>query len=864
MPHAKNYLQTAILFATFATAFLNPTNICATPKKLVKEGDFTIAGLFPLHLYNAASDSYSYNLQAAVWAEAMIFAINEINDKKMLLGNKTFGYKIYDTCNMISTAQLCVLELFLGGDTKNERAETTQSKNPGHENSGNCSCRTFETSVVSVIGGASSKISSAVSTLLSVDRVPQISYSSTSTVLSVKKYHPSFLRTIPPDNFQAKFIVDVLKHYGWKYINLLASDDSYGRVGVDYFLPELANNGMCVALLTTFNSGANSRDIENIVQRLSGSEAANVTVLWCGRTSARAVIRAAAYVNLYGQTWIATEGWAGDEEILYHGANVVEGLFGVIPLMKFYQTFENYIVGKSIQDLKSYQLFYNAGNCNDSRNESSSLCLRSSPFQNSSGTLRIKIPNVIDAVYAVANGLARVLSENQTSYSHEKTPLHSMLLEAIKKLKFKGSTGINVHFNQNGDPNTAAYSLVNTRQTREGKLEFQIVGQWDSESRKITFSNKTKVSFARSSLSAPPSRCADECGPGYYALTETNKKCCWKCLKCPKDTYKDTNGNQKCKTCPKLSISNENKTTCLELEEKYLRFNSLHGIVIIALSAIGTLFSLGGMLVFMLFKDTPLVRSSNRELSLLQLAISTLSFLYPLLFLMKPNLLICYSKPLIFGVLFTVSNSIIFTKADRLLRIFKINYRVKRRSVTLMLSNKFQLMIVSSMAGLAVLISTMSFVFEPPALSHAINEESRSILIQCVNVTLPTNLLVGYTGMISLTSIFYTFKARNLPRQFREGRYIGLGMFVISLTWLFYLPVSSTTSLKELIEFPFCIAVFIANATILLVAYGPKTWRILVHPEENNVETFRSRLMTFTIQTSMVVKAVEKPVALKD
>lgn len=811
------------------------SRVCKSPRKMWKDGNYTIVALFPIHLYNSATSRYELNLQAAVWAEAFMFAVEEINSNGTLLGNRTIGYQIYDTCNTASIAQESVLQVILGAGVPNSisQGNATQLSSKMHR----CKCRANGNSmVVSVIGGASSKISSTVSNLLGVDWMPQISYSSTSIDLSNKRNHPSFLRTIPPDNFQAEFIVDLLQHYGWRYINVLASDDSYGRVGVDYLLPLLGTKGKCVAVLKVFSTRMSANDFDNTVRELRGEKAANVTVLWSGKTAARLVINAAMRVNVHGQTWIATEGWGGDETILTKDPRVAKGIFGALPLMKFYQPFEKHIVGNSITDLRAYKRFYNGTDCKDN-----SSCHKSSPkqhtFKNSSSILRIKVPNVIDAVYAVGHGLSKISSQE---ISYEK------LLKMLRSLKFKGSAGMDVHFNANGDPNTAAYSLANTRLNEDGTLAFQIVGQWDSESREIRFTSNAAVHFAGEGNEVPISRCADECAPGYYALTETNKKCCWTCVSCPENTFKEKQGNEKCTPCDEATISNQNKTGCVRLSEVYMSVDSVQGIITATLSVIGASMSLIGAVVFLLFRDTPLVRSSNRELSILQLVISTLTFLFPLLYTIRPNLVICYSRPLVFGVLFSISNSIVFTKADRLLRIFKVKYRPKRKSVTLMLSNKFQLTIVVTMAGLSVVLCLMSLTYNQPKLLKIIDKQRYLLQLHCINTVFATNILVAYMGAISVTCIVYTIKAKDLPRQFREGRYIGLGMFVASLVWLFYLPISFSGELKGLTEFSFCLAVCISNATMLFVIYWSKTWRILLHPEENNKEAFRSQMAMVT------------------
>ncbi|KAK6620065.1 hypothetical protein RUM44_006465 [Polyplax serrata] len=62
-----------------------------------------------------------------------------------------------------------------------------------------------------------------------VNRIPQLSYASTSTELSDKSRFEYFSRVVPPDNFQAQAIVEVVKALGWKYVSTVAVEGDYGE-----------------------------------------------------------------------------------------------------------------------------------------------------------------------------------------------------------------------------------------------------------------------------------------------------------------------------------------------------------------------------------------------------------------------------------------------------------------------------------------------------------------------------------------------------------------------------------------------------------------------------------------------------------
>ena len=71
---------------------------------------------------------------------------------------------------------------------------------------------------IGVIGAASSSVSVPIASFLRVFNVPQISYSSTSALLSDTNRYDYFFRTVAPDNFQASAMLDIITSYGWRFV----------------------------------------------------------------------------------------------------------------------------------------------------------------------------------------------------------------------------------------------------------------------------------------------------------------------------------------------------------------------------------------------------------------------------------------------------------------------------------------------------------------------------------------------------------------------------------------------------------------------------------------------------------------------
>ena len=69
-----------------------------------------------------------------------------------------------------------------------------------------------------IIGASVSDVSAKVASILQVFEIPQISPKSTSVLLSDRDIYRYFMRTVPPDSFQAAVMVDICRKFNWTYV----------------------------------------------------------------------------------------------------------------------------------------------------------------------------------------------------------------------------------------------------------------------------------------------------------------------------------------------------------------------------------------------------------------------------------------------------------------------------------------------------------------------------------------------------------------------------------------------------------------------------------------------------------------------
>ena len=137
--------------------------------------------------------------------------------------------------------------------------------------------------------------------------------------------------------------------------------------------------------------------------------------------------------------------------------------------------------------------------------------------------------------------------------------------------------------------------------------------------------------------------CKPNCPPGKF-LQFNHTIFTWGCRECVGNTYKSQFGSAKCTPCERGWDANKNKTLCFDTYKNItLLFSDSTSIIMLAAS--GTLFSAisASIFFFIKFRDTPLVKSSNRILSAIQISSQlSLVLILPFIYIGIPNIVLCF------------------------------------------------------------------------------------------------------------------------------------------------------------------------------------------------------------------------------
>uniref|UniRef100_A0A3Q3MA76 G-protein coupled receptor family C group 6 member A-like n=1 Tax=Mastacembelus armatus TaxID=205130 RepID=A0A3Q3MA76_9TELE len=324
-------------------------------------GDIIIGGLVPVHLSTNRSPTpgplscIQYDFRTFLHTQVLIYAIREINQRTpKVLPNITLGYDIYDTCGDVSIAILATLQLLQKQPNPlscqlNEDIQSTLT----------------EPKTKVVIGETHSEVSIAVARVVALSSVTQISYASTSGLLSEKLKFPTFLRTITSDKFQTKAIAELVKLFHWKTVAIIGSDDEYGKYGSDALTVIFNQELICIEFVDILpgdfsqNNSKTHTWLNTLVKKINESTAEAI-IIFTKDANVGIIMEAAIKYN-FNRTWIASDSWSTSAEVSkMPGIELAGQVFGFISKRNEVPGFDAYVKSRFNKTTNAFLDDFNA------------------------------------------------------------------------------------------------------------------------------------------------------------------------------------------------------------------------------------------------------------------------------------------------------------------------------------------------------------------------------------------------------------------------------------------------------------------------------------------------------------------------
>ncbi|OCT79161.1 hypothetical protein XELAEV_18030260mg [Xenopus laevis] len=126
-------------------------------------------------------------------------------------------------------------------------------------------------------------------------------------VFNDRTQFPSFYRTIPNEEAEIDGIVQLLKHFGWKWVGLIISDDDTGYRARERISKGLFSNGGCVAFTAVLQHPFGIRNFhENRIVGEIEKTTANVIVLFISAAFSYSIAHLFTFYNIPPKLWITS------------------------------------------------------------------------------------------------------------------------------------------------------------------------------------------------------------------------------------------------------------------------------------------------------------------------------------------------------------------------------------------------------------------------------------------------------------------------------------------------------------------------------------------------------------------------------
>ncbi|KAL4647078.1 metabotropic glutamate receptor 5 [Arapaima gigas] len=810
-------------------------------------GDIIIGALFSVHHQPPADKVHErkcgavreqYGIQRV---EAMLHTLDRINADTKILPNISLGCEIRDSCWHSAVALEQSIEFIRDSLVSSEEEEGMArcSESGATPSRG-------KKPIVGVIGPGSSSVAIQVQNLLQLFNIPQIAYSATSMDLSDKSLYKYFMRVVPSDAQQARAMVDIVKRYNWSYVSAIHTEGNYGESGMEAFKDMAAKEGICIAHSDKIYSNAGEQNFDRLLLKLRGHlPKARVVACFCEGMTVRGILMAMRRQNLVGEfLLVGSDGWADRYDVTDGYVKEAAGGITIKLQSADVKWFDDYYLrlrpDTNLRNPWFPEFWQHRFQCRLKGH------LQENPQYNRTCTKKeslrqhyaqdTKMGFVINAIYSMAYGLHNMQKSLCPGYAglcDAMKPIDGRkLLDFLMKTNFTGVSGEGILFDENGD-SPGRYEIMNFKKMGKDYYDYINVGSWDNSGLKIDdneiWANKNTII---------KSVCSEPCDKGQIKVIRKGEvSCCWTCTPCKENEY--VFDEYTCQACGLGSWPTEDLTGCDPIPVEYLRWGDPEPIAAVVFACLGLLATFFVTSIFIIYRDTPVVKSSSRELCYIILAGICLGYLCTFCLIAKPHIIYCYLQRMGIGLSPAMSYSALVTKTNRIARILAGSKKKICTKKPRFMSACAQLVIAFILILLQLGIIVALFIMEPPDVVHDY-PSIREVNLICNTTNLGVVAPLGYNGLLILSCTFYAFKTRNVPANFNEAKYIAFTMYTTCIIWLAFVPIYFGSNYKII---TMCFSVSLSATVALGCMFVPKVYIILAKPERN----VRSAFTTSTV-----------------
>ncbi|XP_055356612.1 metabotropic glutamate receptor 3-like isoform X2 [Paramacrobiotus metropolitanus] len=895
------FLYLVVAWTTTARAAEAPWSGETVPKSVHYPGDVLLGGLFALHAEYNVSSGQCRKLQEAdgvVPLEATLYYLQEINRAGIL--PFTLGLLAFDTCDSHSFALEQALH-FIHSHTRRDDAGSSGAatkdltcEEPAHRMDHADGGHFNVERLAGIITGLPSSVTVSLAQLLRLFRMPQISFMSTSPLLSDRIRYDYFFRTVPSDVNQVRAIIALLKFYSWHHLSIVYSDDEYGNRGLHELEQLASNHSLCIANKLKMPTVSEYERLytslalfdvpyEHILKQLLNTDT-NIVVIFADYKSAYMLFETVHRLKPSRDfVWIGSDAWGGREEVINDHPEVSEGAITVQLNTRELHAFSQHYSGlrptsatcaRNPFFCRLWQQCSQAGRRRRHPRETAAECgmlfggRGRSGAANHPGVASVRssgpvahVDSIRDAVYAYAYALKDMHRVKCGVNASGLCPAMRLIQGADVKLHLTnvsftepGGSSFRFYHGSEGQPR---YTIMNLQSLPSAGRQPAATGhaagyQWkevgkyslDEERGSTLILNRSAAQFKHYQNEFPSQLPCKTCD---IAANEVRigrgDACCSKCLRCELWQYPH---EKTCRNCPEghlvnltfLSVHRNrslfDESACAPVEAVFLDYDSLYAAPVLAVSIAGLIGTCICACVLLAHHMTPIVKAAGREHLGVLFGALLGSYAMNFIILHRPTAWSCVMVRFL-GVLYALCNSALLIKIARIYRIFNTQECHKTQKLKY-ISPRSQLALTGMFVFIEVVIIAVWTCFEPPAVLAVYPTRYTRELV-CSDLH-DLKLLSGlcYPLMLLFPMAYLAFRTRTCPAAFSEAKYTGYGIYLTFINVLTFVLIYIGNNAIPIRVITVCIGLCLNASVILVTTFVTKVYIILFRPYKNSKE----------------------------